>query len=338
MAQYWEDWSGSTVGQAPAGWTKRWSTSNATYTVVEDELGPAGRALKIDLAGAARRFLSFDAVGSVTDFKIRALIKGPGTTDQLTNFAGVAGRGGGSASNETAYLGLYKQTAAFSGTRCIAGHRYKNASGGALGTGYVYTVGDLYWVGLEVSGSTVRLTAAEAGTPGTLILDESISDANIEGSGWVGLFDFAAVSAPYYVYAVGVGTGEDEAPTSDPGGATHELAGAATASISASGDLTTQPAGAVKGVREQLGDGTTPAASLTGLSVRWWDNATATGAPDYEVDGETTDEGGWLEVDLDAVTALDMDDYGYLLVLKNGDTTDDDVVAAGRVKVKDISS
>lgn len=113
-----------------------------------------------------------------------------------------------------------------------------------------------------------------------------------------------------------------------------ELAGTATASATATGDLTTTAA--VKGVSIQLGDGT-PAANLTGLSVRWWDAEAPTGAPDYESDTETTDASGWLEIDLSAVTALAIGANGYLHVFKAGATPADDIVAAGRVPVSDIA-
>ncbi len=113
-----------------------------------------------------------------------------------------------------------------------------------------------------------------------------------------------------------------------------ELAGTATASATATGDLTTTAA--VKGVSIQLGDGT-PAANLTGLSVRWWDAEAPTGGPDYESDVETTDTSGWLEIDLSAVTALAVGANGYLHVFKAGATPADDIVAAGRVPISDIA-
>lgn len=120
----------------------------------------------------------------------------------------------------------------------------------------------------------------------------------------------------------------------EPASSAAELAGTATASATATGDLTTTPA--VKGVSIQLGDGT-PAANLTGLSVRWWDASTPTGAPDYESDVETTDASGWLEIDLSAVTALAIGANGYLHVFKAGATPADDMVAAGRVPISDIA-
>ena len=96
------------------------------------------------------------------------------------------------------------------------------------------------------------------------------------------------------------------------------------------------PPAEVKGVRLTLGDGTTPAASLSGLSVRWWDGA-PTGAPDFEANSLTTDAQGLLEIDIDSATQADIDDLGYILVYKTGAAPEDDLIAAGRAKVVDIS-
>lgn len=107
--------------------------------------------------------------------------------------------------------------------------------------------------------------------------------------------------------------------------------------VASSSQFTTDapPPPATKGVRIQLSAG---AENLTGLSVRWWDDPTATGAPDYSVDNEATDGSRWLEIDLDSTTANDVDDLGYLLVFKAGANPDDDMVAAGRVPIVDISA
>lgn len=161
--------------------------------------------------------------------------------------------------------------------------------------------------------------------------------------GWT--YDGGAGSIVEWEFAfIGTGTLTDaelDAITADPtvlieaaGAPAAELAGTATASATATGDLATTPA--VKGVSIQLGDGT-PAANLIGLSVRWWDAEAPTGAPDYESDVETTDASGWLEIDLSAVTALAIGANGYLHVFKAGATPADDIVAAGRVPVSDIA-
>lgn len=94
---------------------------------------------------------------------------------------------------------------------------------------------------------------------------------------------------------------------------------------------------AVKGVRVTLGDGTTPAASVTGLSVSWWDLGYPSGVPDFEDDGLSTDNAGLLEIDIDSATSLNLDDVGYVAVYKLGAEPEDDLIAAGRTAVVDVA-
>lgn len=95
---------------------------------------------------------------------------------------------------------------------------------------------------------------------------------------------------------------------------------------------------AVPGVRIQLHDGATEQASLTGLTVAWFDDddPATMGAPVLQSSTEATDASGWLEVDLDGYTALDVGDPGFLIVYKAGATAPDDIVFAGRLVIEDI--
>lgn len=95
---------------------------------------------------------------------------------------------------------------------------------------------------------------------------------------------------------------------------------------------------AVPGVRIQLHDGATEQASLSGLTVAWFDDddPATFGAPVLQSAAETTDASGWLEVDLDGYTALGVGDPGFLIVYKAGATAADDIVFAGRLAIEDI--
>jgi hypothetical protein len=97
---------------------------------------------------------------------------------------------------------------------------------------------------------------------------------------------------------------------------------------------------AVKGVSITLYNGPIPKASMSGLTVCWWDTITphTWGAPDYAANTETTDGSGVLVVDLSADTALSIDDYGFLLIYKaDGSNVDNSLVFAGQVQIQDIS-
>ncbi|MFA7327338.1 MAG: fibronectin type III domain-containing protein [Candidatus Kapaibacterium sp.] len=100
----------------------------------------------------------------------------------------------------------------------------------------------------------------------------------------------------------------------------------------------TTAAAVVKGVRIQLYDGAAAQASLTGLTVAWFDDddPATMGAPVYQSTTETTDASGWLEVSLDGSTALAVAGLGFLIVYKAGATAADDIVFAGRLVIEDI--
>ena len=67
MAQFWEDWSGSTLNAEPTGWTKKFVTSGTLFRVEEDTSGhaPAGRRLLIDKSVTDRAAITFDGVGAL---------------------------------------------------------------------------------------------------------------------------------------------------------------------------------------------------------------------------------------------------------------------------------
>lgn len=116
--------------------------------------------------------------------------------------------------------------------------------------------------------------------------------------------------------------------TLDTGAAALE--GAATASVTAAGALTTSAA--VKGVRL-----TTAQASMTGLRWAWFDatDPSAWTAPAVQGSGESTDGSGVLTIDLTG-TSLAVGGWGYLVINKEGAVQEDDVVFAGRLQVETI--
>lgn len=94
----------------------------------------------------------------------------------------------------------------------------------------------------------------------------------------------------------------------------------------------------VLGVRVQLHSGATPLANVTDIMARWWDSATpGSGAPVFTSNSASTDGDGWLELDIDSVTSLDVDDYGFLILYKADTSPEDDAIFAGRLQVEDIA-
>lgn len=96
----------------------------------------------------------------------------------------------------------------------------------------------------------------------------------------------------------------------------------------------------LKGASIVLHNGSSPQIGIDDLRVFWWDSLTPTdSAPDYYNDTESTDGSGLLVLDLDAATALEIGDYGYLLVHKDGTIENeyrDALVFGGAIQLTDI--
>lgn len=107
------------------------------------------------------------------------------------------------------------------------------------------------------------------------------------------------------------------------------------------GDTTGAESVAVKGVTITLYAGSTPQASITGIRALWWDaTAPDSTAPDYYTAIASTDGSGVLTLDIDSTTALDVGDYGYLLLHKDGTLVNeyrDALAFQGAVQITDIS-
>lgn len=96
----------------------------------------------------------------------------------------------------------------------------------------------------------------------------------------------------------------------------------------------------VKGATITLYYGDTPQASVSGIRALWWDaTAPDATAPDFYTATASTDASGAITLDLDAATALDVGDYGYLVLHKDGTLASeyrDALAFQGAVQITDI--
>lgn len=232
MAQYWEDWSGSTLGGDPTGWTKRFSHTSTTYEVRTDASGPAGRALRITKGTAQRSLLSLDAVDADADrakVKIRALVRI--VTDESASasvsFSGVAARGAGSTASETLISGALGKGAGFALNTYSEARSLSYASGTLTATSSAtgaYTQSALYWIGLDIDGTSVTVTTAAEATPGTIIRTATYT-TGVTAAGWTGLFSFSGSTVTTFdVFCVAIATGESAAFYAEPGSGTEPIA------------------------------------------------------------------------------------------------------------------
>lgn len=96
----------------------------------------------------------------------------------------------------------------------------------------------------------------------------------------------------------------------------------------------------LKGIAIPLYAGSTPRANITGITALWWDLTAPDGTPDIYTTTASTDASGVLTLNIDAATALDVGDYGYLLLHKDGTLGNqyrDALEFAGAVQITDIS-
>jgi hypothetical protein len=400
MAKYWEDWSGSTVGSFPSGWSAVTDASDLSALVqtTADSDAPAGRVLEMQNSGAGfRATIKLDAVDSDSDrnkFKIAALCTFPFSASDNGAKVGPAGRiGGSTGGNLTAYASVFRQETTNVSSRGNDLVRYNsgftsiNRSGN---TGIDNPAKN--WLVLECDGDQITRSLRSVADPTTVIASSTVTDSTLAGPGGLGLFcgQWFAVAG---VFAVAIATGDDAIFFSDPSivpiefdgtvptqnltenvamtpldlstyfdgsetpfaytvqsgtlqtglslnGSTGVISGTptevATRSIVVRGTddaadtadtnsfdiVVAEAPTAVKGIRIRLYDGATEQASITGISVLIWDGTDPDAtAADYHTATAVTDSSGWLEIDLDALGALDLDDLVYVLVWKR-DTTD----------------
>lgn len=260
MAQYWEDWSGFSVGSIsgdPAGWTKRWDTASAALEIVSDAAAPSGKALRITKSAGDRLLLSMNTVDSDANraaCEVRALIRLPASLADGNNIFGCAGRCSGNGTTETGYvanLSSVLDSGSIKLNKRIA--PYNNGTGVTpvinelLGLASAY-VSTLVWVKLRCSGTTISVGFAtdNDGVPNTENID-STTLTTTSAAGWAGLFVFSS-GMVVDVLAVGIGTNGDSAPIEPlavPDTTAPTLSGASgtkTGATSATGAVTTDEA------------------------------------------------------------------------------------------------
>ncbi|WP_084638923.1 Ig domain-containing protein [Haliea salexigens] len=180
--------------------------------------------------------------------------------------------------------------------------------------------GALYWV-VTTSATSPSVAQVQAGQDhtGAAAADDgsqAVSGTGAQSANATGL----TADTAYYVHFQ-----QEDAATND-------------STVSTSSSFTTA-AVAVKGIQLSLkqADGTTAAASLTGLYYHAWDALNPGGASDANGSTETTDGSGVLEININSFSAA-IDGEVFLFVYDLDGTEDKDSVCfAGRVPVVDIS-
>jgi hypothetical protein len=227
MAKYWEDWSGYDVGDdptvdGPAGWTKRWRTSNVTYTIESDDDGPAGKRMRADLGTINRRAISMNAVdtdANRVDAKIRALVRVNG--DFISNAytaTGVIARSGGATSSENAQGAMLIHRSGSGADKYIVnngGYLNGTVTNDSSDVTSAWARNTLCWVGLDLDGDNATAYVWDVSDTETPIASISTTSTSVTDTGRIGVF-FVSQSFDVDVLAFAVATGDDDAFFEDP--------------------------------------------------------------------------------------------------------------------------
>lgn len=197
MSQYSTDFSGYTLDSQPSDWTKKWNTTNSSFTVVEKSAH--GYALEADFSTTDRCGLAWDVVGSVNDCEILARVL---STYPYYPTTYIIARGGGAEGSEEG-IRVY-----FTGNDL----RISSYGGSFSAQDLLDTSSNTwYWIRLSVSGTAVKARAWS----GDLIDEPStwqaeVTETNLT-SGWIGVAHYRRIFEGYWDW-FSVGTGTDSAP------------------------------------------------------------------------------------------------------------------------------
>lgn len=265
MAQFWTDFSSSTTGAAPTGWTLEGFLAGEC-TVVETAGARGGKELYIAPTTNARRTAVWDLPGANADAEILVRMRSANTTAQ--RYPAILRKNSSGAS-------LQCYTVKLTYTDGMRGGKY-NTSYADLGTADVTKTGlyhfdqptKYFYVRVRVVGTQYQAKAWNSDVAEPASWDIDIADSTLTAAGGVGLFAYY-VSSGMYIDSFGVGTGGDTAPDS--------------AVVSVAADFTASPTTGVGPLAVQFTD-----ASVGATSWSWSFGDTATSAEQNPLHTYTT--------------------------------------------------
>lgn len=171
----------------PPGFTSRWVLTNLTPGVQVS--GAAnGKALGLAKAAQSRTFVSFDALGEVSDVEILARIRfsGVNTGSATATMGGLVARGSGADATETGFVWAFRNVSGnqtqMLRTRLVAG----SASGATVS--YTWAVDTAYYMRIRLVGTNAKLKVWPAldSEPEEWTVDET--NSTVTGPGRVGFY------------------------------------------------------------------------------------------------------------------------------------------------------
>jgi hypothetical protein len=221
MAQFYTDFQTETVATLPSGWASKWASPSKAEIV---DVG-GQKALEVVRGSNAPHMIGWDTVGTAADVEVFAVVQTLATVSVFHNPLGITVRGAGAAGSATGYA---THLFGFSSTpdRDFRTNRWSNGSVSAPANNahkFLWQQSAVYCYRARSEGTAHKAkiwapaspyTDPTGDEPGSWQIE--FTNADITAAGWVGFGtlgnDGAAANR---LYAIGVGTGGDTAPTSD---------------------------------------------------------------------------------------------------------------------------
>lgn len=207
MATYSDDFSGSTGGSPPTGWTSRWGAHQLTTDTAGAAAYIGGKAASSKGTVANEFMMSMDAVGTVADVEVLArTLEGSST---INYSAGVGVRCGGTASSRSGYVirrdnDVLKLFCSVPSVWTVI----------ASTTVPFSTKTEWVWWRLRAIGSTISAKTWRCSEPEPSGWQVSVTNSGVSAAGWAGVRveDVVINNYDYYYDYVSIGTGGDTAP------------------------------------------------------------------------------------------------------------------------------
>ncbi len=200
------DFSENGLGSGvPSGWTERWDTGKASYTVANSTMFPGEKELVVNSNTGARRLITLDAADTLgADTDLLMLFKDPVNEGSLHTDIRLFSRASGAAGNESAY---FFTTNNHQGQVNI--YKYVNGSLTPLTGGdqkIPFNSTDPWWVRFHTEGSSLKVKIWPYGSVEPTDWQLTAVDTDIISAGWHGLgnywignhifYEFSAVALP----------------------------------------------------------------------------------------------------------------------------------------------
>jgi hypothetical protein len=200
-------WNHAVAAGLPTGYTARWSTTDIAWAVQTSAVAgtPSGKDIKATITTSGLFVSSMDRAGQPIDVDIVAMLYLDAVPASGQNAGGVACRVSGSTGSENAYTLTFRTVAGVGET--IRLNKYVSGAVTALGNfTFSWTSATQYYLRLQAIGSTIRGKVWTPGTAEPSTWGIEVTDTDITGAGYAGLFAAHSTGDPAFGYcAVSIG-------------------------------------------------------------------------------------------------------------------------------------